>query len=93
MQLATYALLQQGREGSGGEPQQVAYVALERHRVCTVAQEGDIGDIVTRTAERLQQLFGELRAGAGLPAQGVDAVCRFCEMRGLCRRDYWEPDS
>ena len=32
------------------------------------------------------------RRGALSPrftAQGVEAVCEYCEARGLCRRNYW----
>jgi ATP-dependent helicase/nuclease subunit B len=36
--------------------------------------------------------IARLRGGAGLPAQGDDAVCEHCEMRALCRRDYWGDD-
>jgi hypothetical protein len=28
-----------------------------------------------------------------LPALGAPSVCEYCEMRGLCRRDYWERDT
>jgi len=30
-----------------------------------------------------------MHVAAPLPAQGVENVCKFCEARGLCRRDYW----
>jgi ATP-dependent helicase/nuclease subunit B len=43
-------------------------------------------------ARRLVELFEEIHAGAHLPAQGIEQVCVTCEMRGLCRRDYW-PDE
>jgi ATP-dependent helicase/nuclease subunit B len=39
---------------------------------------------------RLAAAIDALRAGAALPAHGVDAACAWCEMRGLCRRDYHE---
>jgi ATP-dependent helicase/nuclease subunit B len=35
-------------------------------------------------------LLTAVRDGAGLPAHGAAGVCGYCEMRGLCRRDYWE---
>lgn len=38
---------------------------------------------------RLSDIFGQIHAGAGLPAQGLEKVCGYCEMRGLCRKDYW----
>ena len=39
---------------------------------------------------RLPQLLGAIAHGTGLPAHGVDAVCKHCEMRGLCRKGMWE---
>jgi ATP-dependent helicase/nuclease subunit B len=42
-------------------------------------------------AGRLAALVEALRDGAALPANGIDAVCDWCEMRGLCRRDYHSP--
>jgi ATP-dependent helicase/nuclease subunit B len=34
-------------------------------------------------------MYDALHDGSRLTAQGVDAVCEYCEVRGLCRRDYW----
>jgi|GEM_PF-336026 len=40
---------------------------------------------------RLAEMFDQLHQGRGLPANGAEAVaCRYCEMRGLCRKDYWD---
>ena len=40
--------------------------------------------------ERLATIFEEMHAGSPLPAQGLESVCRHCDMRGLCRKDHWE---
>ena len=41
-------------------------------------------------AERLVQVMGRIRGGAGLPANGIDQACMHCEMRGVCReRGRW----
>lgn len=84
VQLPAYALLQ-------GEATQAAYVALDDERIATV-MAGDGPEELMAAAEaqgaRLQRAFNDLRAGAKLPAHGVDRVCQWCEMRGLCRRDY-----
>jgi ATP-dependent helicase/nuclease subunit B len=87
VQLASYALL---LDLGGGLPVQAGYIALERHRVTSVPYLGDPGEIAAQTALRLDTAFTAMRAGAPLPAQGVASVCSYCEMRGLCRRDYWE---
>jgi len=39
-----------------------------------------------------QQLGANMQAlahGAGLPATGVEAVCEYCAVRGLCRKGAW----
>lgn len=38
---------------------------------------------------RIATLFSSLRDGQGLIANGIEAACNYCEMRGLCRRDVW----
>jgi len=38
---------------------------------------------------RLPQLLEAIAHGAPLPAHGVDAVCKYCEARGLCRKGMW----
>ncbi|MFP5418415.1 MAG: PD-(D/E)XK nuclease family protein [Gammaproteobacteria bacterium] len=43
-------------------------------------------DAITR---RLPELLGAIAAGEALRANGVDAVCRYCEARGLCRKRMW----
>lgn len=44
---------------------------------------------VTAIAGRLPALLGAIAAGAPLPAQGVEAVCTYCAVRGLCRKGMW----
>ena len=39
--------------------------------------------------ERLTALYDLLHEGAALPAHGVEAVCDYCEVAGLCRRRHW----
>jgi ATP-dependent helicase/nuclease subunit B len=90
VQLASYALL---LDVGGGAPVQAGYIALERRHVTAVPFPGDPAEIAAQTAVRLDRMFTALRAGAQLPAQGVATVCTFCEMRGLCRREYWEREG
>jgi ATP-dependent helicase/nuclease subunit B len=89
VQLASYALL---LDLGGGLPVQAGYIALERQGVSAVPYQGDLGGIAAATAFRLDTAFTAMRAGAPLPAQGTASACGFCEMRGLCRRDYWESE-
>ncbi|MGQ0587779.1 MAG: PD-(D/E)XK nuclease family protein, partial [Gammaproteobacteria bacterium] len=39
--------------------------------------------------ERLRRALTGLRAGAALPAQGIEDVCKHCDYDGLCRREDW----
>jgi ATP-dependent helicase/nuclease subunit B len=81
VQLACYALLQ------GGRVDEAAYVALDGEKPVDVPLP-DVQDMAGAQGARLATAIGALRAGAALPAHGVDAVCAWCEMRGLCRKDY-----
>jgi ATP-dependent helicase/nuclease subunit B len=92
VQLPSYALLQ-------GHAAQAAYVALDDERVVELAAADDAESLMAAAqaqGQRLQNAFSALRAGARLPAHGGDSVCQWCEMSGLCRRDYVlanEPDA
>ncbi|MES2771949.1 MAG: PD-(D/E)XK nuclease family protein [Pseudomonadota bacterium] len=82
VQLPLYALLHD-------DVAEAAYVALDDERVRAVAVGDAAGSLLFDAAaegERVQQIFAQMYAGAALPAHGLERVCRYCEMRGLCRR-------
>ncbi len=81
VQLPVYALL---LEGSVVE---AAFVPVDEEGIKTVAQE-DIYALSKATGQRLRELFNALYRGAALPAQGSNQACTYCEMSGLCRKDY-----
>lgn len=84
VQLPAYALMH-------GAAAQAAYVALDDERVVAVTagdEEGALMKAAEAQGRRLQTAFGALNAGAKLPAHGVDSVCQWCEMSGLCRKAY-----
>jgi ATP-dependent helicase/nuclease subunit B len=84
VQLPAYALLH-------GDAACAAYVALDDERIEAVAAGDEEGSLMFDAAaqgERLCAAFSAMHAGAPLPAHGIDSVCRWCEMSGLCRRDY-----
>jgi ATP-dependent helicase/nuclease subunit B len=83
VQLLVYALLW------GGPVAAALFLSLERGGVRAVELGGDLAALAAAARDRLAELFDALRAGAPLPAQGAEAVCEYCEMRGLCRRNYW----
>jgi len=83
-QLAFYGLLSDQPVASA------SYVALEPTR----NKAGDAE--APRYAESQQALLAHIQAsmqaiadGAPLPANGIETVCRYCEVRGLCRKGAW----
>jgi ATP-dependent helicase/nuclease subunit B len=83
VQLPVYAALL-------GEPVEAAlYLSLDRDALGEVPIADDVGDTARAAIDRLRDIFAGLRGGALAPAQGIDAACEWCEMKGLCRRDYW----
>lgn len=81
VQLPFYALLSGAAEA--------AFVALDDARPRAVDWPGDLAEAAGREAERIARVWTALAGGACLPAQGAEHSCRWCEMRGLCRRDHW----
>jgi ATP-dependent helicase/nuclease subunit B len=92
IQLAFYSLLL---------PQPAAsalYVSFDRAHedrpgVAAVAPPHPFGELAQQVAGRLRADLQRVAAGAPLPAIGTDAVCGYCEMRGLCRRDHWADEA
>jgi ATP-dependent helicase/nuclease subunit B len=84
VQLPVYALLLDEAVA------EAAFVCLDRDKTEAVEFSDDLGALSQQVLQRLRELFGEMHRGASLPAQGADEVCGYCEMRGLCRKDYWQ---
>jgi len=84
VQLPAYALLH-------GNAAEAAYVALDDETIVAVSA-GDEPATLDAAAQaqgrRLQAAMSALQRGAPLPAHGVSGVCRWCEMSGLCRKEY-----
>lgn len=84
VQLACYLLLVD-------KPQaQAAYLGLGRDGVHDVMPQVDPAALAEDTLARLREMFDALYRRAALPAQGAETACGWCEMKGLCRRQYWE---
>jgi len=81
VQLACYAHVYEANEA--------AFLSIEKDKVIAVAPPQDLPELAQANIERLQALFAQMRAGATLPAHGVDEACMYCEMRGLCRKAEW----
>lgn len=81
VQLPFYGLLTAAAEA--------AYVALDDDKVDTLAPNMDWSSLTDLEMTRLQTTLAAIQSGAALPANGAEQTCSHCEMRGLCRRDYW----
>ena len=84
VQLPAYALMH-------GDAGRAAYVALDDESIVEVAagnEEHPLAADAEAQGQRLGVVFEAMYAGATLPAHGVDSVCRWCEMEGLCRKAY-----
>ncbi len=89
IQLPFYGLLLAQRAESA------AYVSFDRAKedkrgVEAVSSPHPFDALVQSVAVRLQADMQRIGDGAPLPAIGAATVCEHCEMRGLCRRDYWD---
>ena len=81
VQLACYAYAHEAADA--------AFVSIESGKVKQVAPKEDVPLLAQLNAERLEQVMVEIRGGSGLPANGIDAVCAYCEVRGVCRKGEW----
>jgi len=52
--------------------------------------EEELPALRAKVRERLAASIRAMRAGAPLPAQGIESVCEYCEFGGLCRREDWD---
>lgn len=86
---------------AGEEAQLAGYAMFEAARGKTVGEAGLAaidGDKVELAQARIdaeaeharaERLLWAVQAGAPLPANGVEHTCSHCQVRGLCRKDYW----
>jgi ATP-dependent helicase/nuclease subunit B len=83
-QLPFYGLLAESRMDAGH------YVALE----LTGQKTGDVAasDYLQwqdALEQRIAAQMQAIAAGAPLPANGIETVCQYCDVRGLCRKGAW----
>ena len=82
VQLACYAHVYEAEEA--------AFISIEKDKVVLIAPPQDVPHLTQANIERLLTVFEQMRAGAALPAHGVEEDCQYCEMRGLCRKGEWQ---
>ncbi len=99
VQLPFYGLLfALSQAGDAACAQSAAYVSFDgttaaRAAVREVAPEQPLPALIEALGARLRRDLQRICGGAPLPAIGAATVCAICEMRGLCRRDYWSSDD
>ncbi len=81
VQLACYAYAHEAADA--------AFVSIENGKVKLVEPKHDMPQLAQLNTERLVHLMANIRAGSVLPANGIDATCEYCEMRGVCRKGEW----
>ena len=83
-QLAFYGLLSDTLTDGAG------YVALEPHkdRIDHLAAP-DYADWQEQLRQQIADTMQAIAAGAALPASGIETVCQYCAVRGLCRKGAW----
>ena len=81
VQLACYAYAHEAADA--------AFVSIDNGKATLVEPKHDMPQLAQLNAERLVHLMERIRGGAALPANGVDATCVYCEMRGVCRKGEW----
>jgi ATP-dependent helicase/nuclease subunit B len=65
------------------------YLSVDQKEVQTVGLEVDIDRMALALSARIRHDFERLHRGAGLPANGADTTCAYCDERGLCRKGQW----
>ncbi|MEN9586928.1 MAG: hypothetical protein RIT15_503, partial [Pseudomonadota bacterium] len=97
-QLAFYAALVTNDSGQSSEsdlPIRAAYINLVERANDKNGKNGtstnELLDLETRTDDLLDGIWGDLSnmaAGHGLRALGEGEACTYCQVRGLCRKDF-----
>lgn len=91
VQLPFYALL--AAAAMGETVAAVEYVKVDEEvRSAGSLSDADLRQLSTANRLRLGELWQALSSGAALPAWGDEQTCKWCDMRGLCRRDAWEAE-
>ena len=47
-------------------------------------------DVRNKVCDRLLSLYQRLQENASLPANGSQEACKYCDAKGICRKDVWQ---
>jgi ATP-dependent helicase/nuclease subunit B len=89
-QLAFYASLVGAADA---RPLKATYLALEARPELAEIEHKDVAASAAALVAGIAIDLRRLRGGAGLMPLGEGEACRYCEARGLCRRDHWLDDA
>ena len=67
-----------------------SYLSVDRGKVELVSPTQSLQRLSEEVEARVIRDFRRLLAGAPLRAQGIEEVCKRCDMRGLCRKGAWD---
>jgi len=82
VQLACYAAEYQA--------QAAAFLSIDNEVVKAVLPAQEMVTLTRLNLARLTQVIQQLKAGDVAVANGIDAVCAYCEMAGICRKAEWQ---
>lgn len=88
VQLAVYALL--SSQNKHLAVTQAAYLSMDDARIQLIELDTELPTVMDCMTERLSEVFNGLYAGFAMPANAEISSCARCEVKGLCRRDYWQ---
>ena len=83
-QLPFYALL------AGSEAPQAAYLNLAEREAPSLMPMPDLEHLVAALHTGMADDMERIAQGEPLLALGEGRVCDWCEVRGLCRKDFWK---
>jgi len=86
VQLPMYALLNENCN-------QVEYVNIGKDnnvKTESTLKDSQLDDLVSEHRRRLIEFADALNNDIPFPALADDDTCKWCEVRGLCRKDYWQ---
>ena len=86
VQLPAYALLHENCN-------RVEYVSIGKKDTIkpqALFEKDQLEGLVKKHRTRLSEFFSALDNGAHFTALAEDNTCDWCEVRGLCRKDYWQ---